>query len=74
MLKTVEAIVEKDGSIRLLEEVDLSRAKRVLVTILDEDFESAAGDDTALLSEASLSEDWDREEEDEAWRHLQPAP
>lgn len=73
MLKTVEAVVEKDGSIRLLEEVDLSRAKRVLVTILDEDFEGAAGDN-ALLSEASLSEDWDREEEDEAWRHLQPAP
>ena len=73
MLKTVEAVVEKDGSIRLLEEVDLSRTKRVLVTILDEDYEGGAGD-TALLSEASLSEDWDREEEDEAWRHLQQAP
>ena len=72
MLKTVEAVVEKDGSIRLLEEVDLSRTKRVLVTILDEDYEIDAGD-TALLSEASLSEDWDWEE-DEAWRHLQQAP
>jgi hypothetical protein len=73
VLKTVEAIVEKDGSIRLLEEVDLSRTKRVLVTILDEDYEGDAGD-TALLSEASLSEDWNQEEEDEAWRHLQQAP
>lgn len=70
VLKTVEAIVEKDGSIRLLEDVDLSQAKRVLVTILDEDYAS----DTALLSEASLSKDWNREEEDEAWRHLQQAP
>ncbi len=73
MLKTVEAIIEKDGSIRLLENVDLSQAKRVLVTILGEDYEGGTSD-TALLSEASLSEDWDREEEDEAWRHLQQAP
>lgn len=73
MLKTVEAIVEKDGTIRLLEDVDLSRTERVLVTIPDEDYGGDAGD-TALLSEASLSEDWDREEEEEAWRHLQQAP
>ncbi|CAN5644250.1 hypothetical protein BH24ACT22_BH24ACT22_04250 [soil metagenome] len=73
MLKTVEAIVEKDGTIRLLENVDLSRTERVLVTILNEDYESDTAD-AALLSEASLSEDWDREEEDEAWRHLQQAP
>lgn len=71
-MKTFEAIVEKDGTIRLLEDIDLSRAKRVLVTILDENYEVDAGD-TALLSEASLSEDWDRDE-DEAWRHLQQAP
>ncbi len=73
MLKTIEAIVEKDGTIRLLEDVDLSRTERVLVTILDEDYEVGASD-TALLSEASLSEDWVREEEDEAWQHLQQAP
>ncbi len=73
MLKTIEAVIEKDGSIRLLEDVDMSQAKRVLVTILDEEYGGEAKD-TALLSEASLSEDWDREEEDEAWRHLQPAP
>lgn len=74
MLKTVEAIIEPDGSIRLLEKVDLTRAKRVLVTILDdEDYEDGTSD-TSLLSEASLSEDWNREEEDEAWRHLQQAP
>lgn len=71
-MKTFEAIVEKDGTIRLLEDIDLSRAKRVLVTILDENYEVDASD-TALLSEASLSEDWDRDE-DEAWRHLQQAP
>ncbi|MEI7869715.1 MAG: hypothetical protein WCI11_17650 [Candidatus Methylumidiphilus sp.] len=27
--------------------------------------------ETALLSEATLAEDWNRPEEDEAWSHLQ---
>jgi len=29
--------------------------------------------DAALLSEASLAEDWKRAKEDAAWAHLQPA-
>ena len=29
-------------------------------------------DETALLSEAALAEDWNRDEENEAWKHLQP--
>lgn len=29
---------------------------------------------TALLSEAALAEDWNRPEEDEAWKHLQEVP
>ena len=28
--------------------------------------------ETALLSEATLAEDWNRPEEDEAWSHLLP--
>ena len=68
MLKTIEAVVEKDGSVRLLEEVELSVAQRALVTILGDD---TAGE-PALLSEAVLAQDWNREEEDEAWQHLQP--
>jgi hypothetical protein len=51
----------------------------VLVTILEEtdeenqDFEAvSSGGETALLSETALAEDWTREEEDEAWKHLQP--
>ena len=69
MLKTFEAVLETDGSVRLVEPVRLPRPQRALVTILDEESES----ETALLSEAALSEDWDRPEEEEAWRHLQPA-
>ena len=71
MLKTVEAVLEEDGRLRLLESVELGHARRVLVTFLDEQSESENASDTALLSEAALGEDWERPEEDEAWQHLQ---
>lgn len=67
MLRTVEAVVEKDGSLRLLEHIKLRAGDRALVTLL-------GGDDlaeSALLSEPALAADWDREEEDAAWAHLQ---
>lgn len=70
MLKTVEAVIEKDGHVRLLEEVRLTGAKRALVTILDEE----TGAESALLSEDVLAQDWLRSEEEEAWRHLQQEP
>jgi hypothetical protein len=69
MIRTVEAIINEKGQVSLLEPVHPSSARRALVTILDED----AVSETALLSEAVLSEDWDRPEEDAAWAHLQPA-
>ncbi len=68
MLKTVEAVIEKDGSIRLLEQVELPSATRALITILEDEERIS---EPALLSEASLAEDWNREEEHEAWRHFQ---
>jgi predicted DNA-binding antitoxin AbrB/MazE fold protein len=68
MPRTVEALVEKDGSLRLLEDVELRAGERVLVTLHLADADS---DETALLSETSLAADWEREEEDEAWAHLQ---
>ncbi|MEM1116281.1 MAG: hypothetical protein AAF845_11715 [Bacteroidota bacterium] len=73
MLRTVEAVVESDGSLRLLENVDLRVGDRALVTLLGEDDARAenAASETALLSEASLAEDWNRDEEDDAWAHLQ---
>jgi len=71
MHKTVEAVLDKDGRLRLLEKVNLSNVRRVLVTFLEGEPESDQASDTALLSEASLAVDWERPEEDEAWRHLQ---
>jgi len=69
MLKSVEAIVESDGEVRLKEPIHLDSPCRAIVTILDEKAEEVS--ETALLSEAFLSEDWSRPEEDEAWSHLQ---
>lgn len=68
MHKTVEAIIDENGQIRLLEPLKLSYPARALVTVL----EAGSADDTALLSEAALAEDWERQEENKAWRHLQP--
>lgn len=72
MLRTVEAVIDADGQVRLLEEVDVSGPRRALVTILDESADEP--NLTALLSEAALAEDWNREEEDAAWQHLQQEP
>jgi hypothetical protein len=72
MHRTIEAIIEADGRVRLLEPVQLDTARRALLTILDEPTEEAANR-TALLSEPAL-EDWNRPEEEEAWSHLQPEP
>lgn len=68
MSRRIEAIVEKDGSLRLLEDLELRAGDRVLVTLHSGEDEA---DDTALLSESSLAADWNRPEEDEAWKHLQ---
>ena len=67
-MRTVEAILEPNGEVRLVEEVRVSSPRRALVTILEE---GPRVDDAALLSEAALAEDWNRPEEDAAWAHLQ---
>ena len=69
MIKTVEAIIDEQGNVRLLERVRPRGARRALVTILEESPSEAA--ESALLSEPALAEDWNRSEEDDAWSHLQ---
>lgn len=74
MLQTYEAVLEPNGHLQFLEMPPASTARyRVLVTIQDE----LPASDTALCgarsSEAALAEDWQREEEDGAWAHLQAA-
>ncbi len=71
MIQTVEAVIDEQGTIRLLEAVQINGARRALVTILEEEPGNLAHE-TTLLSEAALAEDWNRPEEDAAWSYLQP--
>ncbi len=71
MLKTIEATIDEHGVVRLLEPIKLPKLRRALVTILEDEVAEAINE-TALLSEAALAEDWNRPEEDEAWSYLQP--
>ena len=73
MLRTVEAEIDGQGQVRLLEPVSLTGACRALVVILEPD-DTAGLAETALLSEPALAEDWNRPEEDAAWSHLQKGP
>ncbi len=71
MIQTLEASVDEQGRVHLLEPVHLSGTRRALVTILEEPAREDPNE-MALWSEAALS-DWNRQEEDEAWSHLQSA-
>ena len=72
MIRTVEAVIDEEGNVRLLERVHLPATRRALVTILEER-QVAGAPESALLSEAALADDWNRPEEDEAWSHLSQA-
>ncbi len=68
MTKILEAVIDEQGNVSLLEPVQLPKPQRASVTILSAESDIA---ETALLSEAALAEDWNRPEEDAAWAHLQ---
>ena len=70
MIQTIEAVIDEQGKVKLLQNVRLPRGRRALVTILEEKLADKVSE-TALLSEEALAEDWARPEEDEAWSHLQ---
>ena len=72
MIQSIEAIIDPEGNVYLLESVKLSSSKKAIVTILEEN-PIISTSETALLSEATLAKDWLRPEEDEAWLHLQLA-
>ena len=73
MIRTVQAEIDDDGNIRLLEPLPLLGRRKALVAILDDDSDTTERE-IAALSERALAEDWDRPEEDAAWSHLQQAP
>jgi hypothetical protein len=69
MIKTVEVIIDEQRNVTLLERVRPAGARRALVTILEESPSEAA--ESALLSEPTLAEGWNRLEDDDACSHLQ---
>ena len=68
MIQSVEAIIDPEGNIHLLESVKLPTFQKAIITILEEN-PIISISETSLLSEESLTEDWLRPEEDEAWSH-----
>ena len=68
-MRTVEAVIDPSGNVRLLADVRLPGSRRALVTPIL--YYSAQAETTVLLSEGALG-DWNRPEEDAAWSHLQP--
>lgn len=68
MPHTLDAVIDEQGQVRLLTPLKPAAARRALVIILDE---IPPVQDATLMSEAALAEDWNRQEEDEAWAHLQ---
>lgn len=69
MIRTIEATIDEQGNVRLLEPVKLPSTRRALVTIL-EDAPAASANETALLSEPALAKDWNRPQEDVAGSHI----
>ncbi|HEX9591771.1 MAG TPA: hypothetical protein VGB12_00220 [bacterium] len=67
MLQTIEVEIDASGRVHPLEPLSRLPAGRALLILL-----TPAGDETALLAEAALAEDWLKPEEDAAWAHLQP--
>ncbi len=70
-LRPVPATVLPNGTVRLLEDIRLPFPAMAMVTLLIED-DTYAAPETALLSQDALK-DWNRDEEGEAWAHLQEA-
>jgi hypothetical protein len=68
MLQTIEVEIDATGHVHPLEPVQSIPAGRALLTLLGPTVE-----ESLLLAEAALAEDWSKLEEDEAWAHLQPA-
>ena len=70
MYQAFEATIDQAGSVHLNEPVQLPAGRRALVIVLS-DLPGTGLDETALLSEDSLAQSWNRPEEDSAWAYLQ---
>ena len=67
MLQTIEVEIDANGRLRSLEPQVRVPPGRALLTLLN-----PPAEETILLAESVLAEDWLKPEEDLAWAHLQP--
>ncbi|MEO5328166.1 MAG: hypothetical protein H7829_07965 [Magnetococcus sp. THC-1_WYH] len=72
MMRSYEAEIDASGRIQLSEPVRLRGPYRAIVTVLESPSEDETDKMLLRFSERSLSQDWEKPEEDEAWAHLQP--
>jgi hypothetical protein len=68
MIRTIEAVINENGRIQLLEAVSLSSARRALVIILEEK-PSFDAPEIGVVSEQSLA-DWNRPREERSLESL----
>ena len=73
MIQTLEAVIDQQGALRLVEPIKLPPSRRALITILDEE-PVLSGRESAMLSEPALAREWLTPEEDTAWSHLAQLP
>jgi len=74
MLQTIEAVLNTDGKIHLLETLKLMSPKKVLVTILSEQTvlpNTSVDFKTALLAMPNVGEDTDFEREQDYGRNIE---
>ena len=73
MIHTLQAVVNGDGGVQLLQELSINSPKRALLIVFDEEYEESVYEKSLpyILSESSLAVDWNRQEEDQAWAYLQ---
>lgn len=72
MIQAYQAILNKHGSVKLLEKIRVKENKRALLIVFDEQYENSFYENYLpyILSEKSLGKDWNKPEEDEAWAYL----
>ena len=73
MIQTYQAIINPEGSVKVLQYIDIDHSKKALLIVFDEAEEESFYEKSLpyILSQSSLERDWNRPEEDEAWAYLQ---
>ncbi|HEY0008185.1 MAG TPA: hypothetical protein VGB55_05650 [Tepidisphaeraceae bacterium] len=74
MLRTFEATIDEDGTVRLSEAVSLPKKSRALLTILDSEPLEGSAMECALMAESALARDWLDPEQETYYEALAKLP